>query len=564
MATHHIRLSDDSLLAEYVEIETFKGILEQRLAIGPDTAALLIRDGQIVQASAGAHLSVGGWWRAIKNAIAGEHPIRLLIADLKPFQLTAVSTALTRDNVPINCEFVIELQVDPEKPQNILGLAKEHGMVTKTSVLSRLMAHLGERVLGATIRNVDALELRGNVPLQDKLQADAMTEVQRIAADVGLLARVVSVNWGFNEEEKAMILKRQQEREEEILEREYKILNRSVERENESTIFRLKTDLDVERVKVETEDELRHLIQSKEFDFIDARETGIRIQQMKALEHDLLMNRTQRMDRLKAQLEEEDHKIAMERSRGGLRDTQMDIDTRERKHEVVVAEIRAEMRKVERGTEEADRKQALALARLEEMQRLEIAAKAHEDQLRMMRGLQDVEIDGESKRLDLNIRGGDAEHRRRLEEARLAEESAVERIKALRDASPEQILAIQAGFSPAVANVMIEQARSKATGSVEQMALMREMIQQATDARVSSESQARHLFDSAMQGTVGVAKGVGSGVGAGAAAASGKAAPSGGDNGPSQAVGTTECPECHRTIPVSDRHCRHCGRKMRS
>ena len=42
MATH-IRLSDDDILAEYVEIEKFKGVLEQRLAIGPDTAALLIR-----------------------------------------------------------------------------------------------------------------------------------------------------------------------------------------------------------------------------------------------------------------------------------------------------------------------------------------------------------------------------------------------------------------------------------------------------------------------------------------------------------------------------------------
>jgi hypothetical protein len=438
-------------------------------------------------------------------------------------------------------------------------------MVTKTSVLGRLWAHMGERVLGATIRGVDALELRGNIPLQDKLQADAMTEVQRIAADVGLLARVVSVNWGFNEEEKAMILKRQQEREEEILEREYKILNRSVERENESTIFRLKTDLDVEKVKVETEDELRHLMQSKEFDFIDARETGLRIQEMKALEHQLLVNRTERMDRLKAQLEEEDQKIAMERSRGGLRDTQMDIDKRERQHEVVVAEIRAEMRKVERGTEEADRKQALALSRLEEMQNLEIAAKAHENHVRTMRDLNDVDLDAEARRLEMNIKGGDAEHRRRLEEARLEQESAVERIKAMRDASPEQIMAIQAGFSPAVANVMIEQARSRATGGAEQMALMREMIQQATDARVSSEAQARHMFDSAMQGNVGVAGGVGAGVGAGAAAASGRAAPAppAGD-GVAQAAGTTECPECHRTIPVSDRHCRYCGRKMRS
>ena len=44
-----------------------------------------------------------------------------------------------------------------------------------------------------------------------------------------------------------------------------------------------------------------------ELEFIDARETGVRIQQMKALEHEIQMNRAQRLDGLKAQLEAEDH-----------------------------------------------------------------------------------------------------------------------------------------------------------------------------------------------------------------------------------------------------------------
>lgn len=556
MATTHIRLSDDALLAEYVEIEKFKGVVEQRLAIGPDTMAMLIRDGQVAQATAGAHLSVGGWWRTIKDAVAGQHALRLLIADLKPFQLTTSTTALTRDNVPITCEFTIELQVNPEKPANMLGLMKEHGMVTKTSILGRLMPHLGERVLNSGIRKVDALEVRGNNPLQDKIQADVMTEVERIAADIGLIARVVSVNWAFNEEEKAMILKRQQEREQETLEREYKILNRGIEREAESTILRLKTDLDLEKTKVTTEDDLRRLILANELGFIDARETGVRIEQLKQLEHELNLNRTQRLDGLKAQLEAEDHKIAMARSGGERRDTEMDIQKRERQHDLAVTGIRAEIRIVERAIEEADKKQALALGKLEELQRLELAARAHDDQIKTMRGLQDVEIDAESRRLDLNIKGGDADHRRRMEQARLAEESQLEKIKALRDASPETILAIQAGFSPQVAGVMVEQARAKAAGGAEQMTLMREMIQMATDARVSSEAQARHLFDSAMQGTVGVAQGVGAGVGAGAAAADGRIGHDG-------ARGTTECPACHRTIPVTDRHCRYCGRAMR-
>jgi hypothetical protein len=92
------------------------------------------------------------------------------------------------------------------------------------------------------------------------------------------------------------------------------------------------------------------------------------------------------------------------------------------------------------------------------------------------------------------------------------------------------------------------------------MGLMREMIQQAQEARVSSEAQARHLFDSGMQGTVGVAQGVGAGVGAGAAAAAGAGNVLLNPDGP---IGSTECPGCHRVVPTNERFCRFCGRQMR-
>ena len=572
----NITLSDDNLLAEYVPLEKFKGVLEQRLAVGPDLVALLMRDGQIVEASAGGHFAIGGLWRTLKDAVAGSHAIRLLIADLKPFQLTTTATALTKDNVPVVCEFTIELQVNPEKPANVLGFMKEHGAVTKTSVLTRLTPHLGERVLNASMRRVDALELRGNAGLQDKIQADAMAEVERVASDIGFIARVVSVGWGFNEEEKAQILKRQQEREQEILEREFRILNRSVERESESTILRLQTDLSVEKVKVSTEDDLRRMILSNELNFIDARETGVRIQQMKVLEHELQLNRTQRLDGLKAQLEAEQHAIEMARTGGDRRqvareielkdrthdvditkiggerrDAEMDIVTRERVHDLEVTRIRGSIREVERSIEELDRKQALALQRLEELQRLEIAARAHDDQIKTMRGLQDVEIDAESRRLDLNIKGGDAEHRRRIEAAQVSAQAEIEKMRILKDGTPEQILAINAGFSPQVANVLIEQAKAKAVGGTDLMAAMREMVQMAKDQSVQNLDQARFMATKATEGAIGVAHGAGPGAKPAKADA---AAP---------AAGTTECPGCHRTIPVTDRHCRYCGRQMR-
>jgi hypothetical protein len=632
MAPTHITLSDDNLLAEYVELEQFKRVLEQRVAIGPDMLAMLIKDGEIAEASAGAHLAIGGIWRTLKDAIGGMHAIRLLIADLKPFQLSTSATALSKDNVPIACEFTIDLQVNPEKPANVLGLVKAHGSVTKASVLERLKPNIGERVLNAAVRRVDAMELRGNNAMQDKVQADTMKEVERVASDLGLIARSVSVAWGFNDEEKAAILKRQQEREQEALEREFKILNRRVEREAESTVIKLEADLTVEKGKVSTEDDLRRLILSNELNFVDAREMGIRMQQLKALEHELHLNRTQRLDGLKTQLEGEQHAIDMlrmaggkreaepppdnqiqdrrrdieldavdrerrdagfagditarrheidldkiggerrdvarqgelkdrmhevevEKVRGERRDVELDTARRERIHNLEISRISSEIRLVERSVEDLDRRQVLALQKLEALQNIEIREKNQNERLNSMRGLQTLELEAEAARLDLNIRGGDAEHRRRIEAAQQASMADLEKIRLLRDGTPEQILAINAGFSPAVANILVEQAKARAAEGTDRLAVMREMIQMAQDARVASETQARTFFSTGMQGVTGVAQGVG-------AAVAGKAAPAQGGQGPGQAD-TTECPGCHRTIPVSDRHCRYCGRQMR-
>ena len=114
MASHVIQLSDDLLLTEYVALDDFKGVLEQRLGIGPDLLALLIRDGEVVQATHGAHIAIGGMWQSVKDAVIGSHTLRLLIADLKPFQQTAGFSAISRDKVPVAGELILELQVNPE------------------------------------------------------------------------------------------------------------------------------------------------------------------------------------------------------------------------------------------------------------------------------------------------------------------------------------------------------------------------------------------------------------------------------------------------------------------
>jgi hypothetical protein len=77
-------LSDDQTLAEYVKLEDFKSISQERIGISPDHIALLMRDGQIVDALTGGHFAFGGVWQRIKEFIGGKHTFLLPVATLKP------------------------------------------------------------------------------------------------------------------------------------------------------------------------------------------------------------------------------------------------------------------------------------------------------------------------------------------------------------------------------------------------------------------------------------------------------------------------------------------------
>jgi hypothetical protein len=73
----------------------------------------------------------------------------------------------------------------------------------------------------------------------------------------------------------------------------------------------------------------------------------------------------------------------------------------------------------------------------------------------------------------------------------------------------------------------------------------------AKDQNVQNAEQARFMATKATEGAIGVAHGAGSGGGTAHVP------------GPAAGAGTTECPGCHNVIPVTDRHCRKCGRQMR-
>jgi hypothetical protein len=522
MTSTNWKLSDDQTVAEYVPLEDFEGILQQRIGIGPDHVALLIRDGRLVETYHGAHFSVGGLWRKLKSVIGGKHAVRLLVADLKPFAVEGDIDGVSRDQVPVAAATRFEFQLNPERPQNILGLMQERSALTRQDLYQRLMPHLRDRVFASVLRQVDAFELRGNPSLQDKLQADVMRETERLFGDLGLMVRGVSLTWGLNEEERSALAERKRQREQAALDREFARRKQELERESEAREFVVSAEVAAETLKASSEDELRQLFLQQELSFVDARDKGVRQQQLNKLSHEIdVLNIERRATYVKA-----------------LEDAQNALEQ---------AQLRRQLAEVDLETEQMQALQRLKLERLQQEQGLDIADRARCQQLETMRGLSDVELDSESRRRGMAREDRRSEHQMELERKRLEAEGEVAKLQAQGAMSPEQILAINAGLSPEVARIFAERARTEALGAEKQQALLREMLALSQSNQARSDEQTRFFYERGIQGVVAASQGRQTGEGKAGA----------GDAG-AEPEGTVVCPGCQREVSAGDRYCRFC------
>ena len=612
MKTEQLIVSDPRLLAEFIAPAEMKTFFEKRFEVPPDHLGMLMRNGQFVQAYRGAHFSVGGLFHQVKGLIGGSTSISLLIADLKTFQSFYQVTARTSDKVDIIGTVVLDLQINPEKPQNILGMMEQRRSLSKDEAAGRLQSHAWERVFEAAVGRVSASEVRGNKGLQDMIQADLMKECERIAGDLGLMVRAASVNWAINEVEKQEAARAAAERETARLEFEFENLKRDLEREHLSTTIRINYKQDLEKLNLNNEDDLKRLVLDNEIEFNDARETGARIAEMKVLQHEINKLKTERLAKFEGELQTATHdgvdlKVIHERKRTLERNT----DQLDRSHQLTLRalerdydrethaltrdqrrddrEFDREGRKLQREEDRGNRledredlkvqrredrdygyetrekelntrvkereynfdtrKKEVDVVDKEEYARMAREREADKTALDKLKGLAGLEAEQERERLTRRIREADAAHDRDMDQRKLEAQREADRMVLGAKMSPEQILAINAGLSPAVAKVLEEQAKVQAADKTAQMDLMRQMVEQANRQAVRSEEQARAMFGAGMQGAVGVAAGAGGKGGGNGNAAPGEA--------------TVECPKCTRVNPAKAKFCVGCGEQLR-
>ncbi len=566
MASEPLVLTDPNLLAEFVRESEFRTFFEKRFAAPPDLAALLFRDGQLIDAYKGAHFSVGGMVDAVKRLFVGSHHIAIMLADLKPFQVNMPLKAMSKDDVEIAGLVTLELQLNPEKPGNILGLMggvarmekdlkpgeqiKGRKALSRFDVLERIRPHFTDRALEATIGRVYAEEIRGNVGLQDKVQADMMQLAERICGDIGIMVRSSSIEWAMNAVEREQFERAQIERQQEALDYQLDLMKREVARQTESTSVKISADVDISRLEQASQDELAHMVLESEVRFVDAREAAERRQEMEALAHEIEVLRVERAGRFENELAESGQIYDLTSENARLRLVEREIELLDTRH---VAEMKKAGAFSDMEIEGAQERLNIALKKEGMNAELDIGERAQAMARANLAAVTEIETRRSDSDAQRRILEGDAETRQSIDLKEADTRSRVEQLKVGAGMSPEQIMAINAGIEPHVAEVLKEQARAQASSNESSMEIMRRLVQENKEDREAERRQTLDVLKAGMAGASGVAHGAGGKSGDPLA-------------GETEGLSATrvECPECGKVLPAKANFCTGCGHRMRT
>ncbi|MEM8724455.1 MAG: zinc ribbon domain-containing protein [Pseudomonadota bacterium] len=548
MESNPLVLSDPNVLAEFAREDLFKTIFEKRFASPPDLAALLFRDGALIDAFKGTQFTVGGLWENIKGVIGGSHHYAIMLADLKPFQVQFPIRGISKDNVEIAGVATLEMQLNPDKAGNILGLMRgvsrqntdaDSGEISPSGrkalsvydVQQRLEPQFQDRIFEHIIGRHNADEIRGNRGMQDQMQADMMTEAERITGDLGLMVRNGSITFAMNDAERQEFEKARIERQQAAMDHQLELLKREVERQSEATEVKLTAAVDLQKVEQAGEDELKLMVLNSEVSFVDAREAATRRQEAEALDHEIRILGQERAAKFAMELEDSAHAFDVERAKEKVREFQRETELLETKHRITLTALTTDAQiDVNEKTAFSNIKIDDAQVGSKQKQTKDWNAIAREN----LAGVNEIESEKADRDSDRKIRESEAEAQNRV--AQMAAAAGM---------SAEQIGAITASFSPEAAQAAIAQAQARAASGEKMVEIVREMT-------AESREHEHRMLDTGMKGAPGVAAGAG---GKGASVSS---------DGAAGSATKVECPSCGKVLSAKDRFCTGCGHRMRT
>ncbi len=554
MESQPLVLTDPNMLAEFVRQKQLKAFFEKRFAAPADLGAILFRDGAVIDGFKGTQFSIGGFWENVKGVIGGSHHYEILLVDLKPFQAVIPVRTMSKDNVEIVGEATFELQINPDKPTNALGLmrgvsrnekepddAKDRASggrkaLTVPDVVARLEPQFRERIFGAAIGRHNAEEIRGNRGLQDQIQADMMKEAERILGDLGVIVRNATTNWAANEVERQEFERARIARAEEMKDYQLDLLKRQVSREADSTAFMLNTTRDQTMLQQANADEMRRMVLDSEVEFIDAREAHARRQEFEALHHEAGVVLAENEAKTKIALGEISDETAKAEARMSLTKAQQDLQVLEGDFRIKRAEIEADFRRREglRDTEHNAK-----VGDIERDNRRKDGKLDKDD----AQDWNKIASDNLARLNEIELSKAQGESSIRINEDEAAAKNEIDKMLAAGRLTPEQLSQYMPGVSESAAQVAIARAQAESSNADEMLRMVREITAEGREHE-------HRMVETGMQGGVGMAAGLGGkGSGSGGAASS---------------SATVECPNCKTVNPAKAKFCKSCGQQLRN
>ncbi|MEP3050450.1 MAG: hypothetical protein ABJP48_03465 [Erythrobacter sp.] len=554
MDSQPLVLTDPNMLAEFVRQSELKAFFEKRFAAPADLGSVLFRDGAIIDGYKGTQFSIGGFWENVRSVVGGSHHYEILLLDLKPFQAVIPVQSLSKDNVEIVGEATFELQLNPDKPTNVLGLmrgvsrnetddvAKDGSPVSKgrkaltvMDVVDRLEPQFRERIFGAVLARHNAEEIRGNRGLQDQIQADMMKEAERLLGDLGVMVRNATTNWATNEAERQAFERARIERDEKMKDFQLDLLKRQVSREADATSFVLTSQLDQTTLKHANEDKLRMMVLDSEVEFVDARENHARRQEFEALQHEAKIILSENETKTQIALGEIKDETVKAKAQKTLREAQFDLKKFENEFKRQEQKLESDfVRRESRADQDLAIDSAKSGAKVSGIKHDEERRQAEDWQriaLEKLEAMNRLEVDKESGLADIEIRKSEADT-----------QGQVDKILAAGGLTGEQLSEVMPGLSKEAADVAIARANADGQNSADLLAMAREMMSE-------SREHEHRMVETGMQGGVGMAAGLG-----------GKEPASGGG---SQAT-TVECANCKTVNSAKAKFCKACGHQLRN
>jgi len=342
MATNWRTYGQDTVVARLDPAEV-PGFLRKQIAVEPNEAAVVLRQGRVEQVVTADQVQVAGFWDGLKSLVGGGLPIEVVFVDLSPIEATVylgartesaqsqrhesrplaggaqtresveaaevVLTALSRDKEVVTAECRLRLRVRLDDARVAVGLLKGRAALASWDVVALVRSELVGPVLLPLVAAHDAAEFRGSTAARDTLVATARQQLGLSLAALGFTLDRFTVAWGLTEVEREQIARNRAGREES--EKDFACKRRLAElnRAREAEKTRLINEQEVKALEARGEAELAQIYQAAQADrSMGAKELEGRIRSL-----DLAIEREAASVRL--ELEQQRARAALETER---------------------------------------------------------------------------------------------------------------------------------------------------------------------------------------------------------------------------------------------------------